>query len=75
MTAATIAEMVWTIQSRMDYSRLQTPEQVKNFDDLVHVACGLVCEAIPEYVVPVKMCIDAVHNIDENSVKMYQTVH
>lgn len=73
--AATQAEMVLTIMSRMDYSRLTTPEQVSNFNDLVSVACGLVCEACPEFIVPVKMTITAVHQVGADDLKKFQTVH
>jgi hypothetical protein len=75
VVAATVAEIIWTIQNRMDYSRLQTPEQRKNFDELVQVAAGLLCEACPEFIVPVEMNVTAVREISANELKKYQTVH
>lgn len=73
--AATIAEIIWTIQGRMDYSKLKTQAEIDNFNQLVEVAAGLLCEACPEFIVPVQMNVTAVHEISENALKMYQTIH
>jgi len=56
---ATKAEMEFAIFQRMDWSTLDR-NQADNFRQFVGHAVAVVCDAIPEFVIPCRICIDAI---------------
>ena len=58
---ATKAEMQSLIFQRMNWNALDNDGQIQNFKNFVAHAVAVVCDAIPEFVIPVE--IDSVREV------------